>query len=224
MLLSQQFMFFFALTFISFISIQFVYAQTAENEIIKKALETVEKASTEGLSEINESVSNTSKSIAKLKENAVESPDTESTIKKPSEEIAMKIQLEEHNNEMLADDDYYEVSDFAFVASNSSKLCPSGMCEYELEDGVMEPAFTAGERTLTGKFKVDTGESKKIMNMLANWETVEERETPDSETILVIEGNFGVGRNQFSPENKYQINGTLTPDGDVYILEAKGMK
>src|SRR5688500_17871233 len=103
-------MFFFALTFISFISIQFVYAQTAENEIIKKDLETVEKATNEELSEINESVSNTSKSIEKLKENAVESPDTESTIKKPSEEIAMKIQLEEHSNEMLADDDYYEVS------------------------------------------------------------------------------------------------------------------
>ncbi|MGI9012266.1 MAG: hypothetical protein ACR2F1_13920, partial [Nitrososphaeraceae archaeon] len=104
---------------------QFAYAQPVEDEIIANVLETVEKASTEGLSEINESVSNASKSIAKLKEYAVESPDTESTIKKPSEEIAMKIQLEEHSNEMLADDDYYEVSDFAFVASNSSKLCPS---------------------------------------------------------------------------------------------------
>ena len=40
---------------------QFVYAQTAENEIIENALESVEKASTKGLSEIKESVSNASK-------------------------------------------------------------------------------------------------------------------------------------------------------------------
>lgn len=34
---------------------QFVYAQTAENEIIENALESVEKASTKGISEIKES-------------------------------------------------------------------------------------------------------------------------------------------------------------------------
>ena len=52
---------------------QFVYAQTAENEIIENTLETVEKATTQGLSEINESVSNASKSIAISTENAKES-------------------------------------------------------------------------------------------------------------------------------------------------------
>jgi len=40
---------------------QFVYAQTAENEIIENALESVEKATTEGISEIKESMSNASK-------------------------------------------------------------------------------------------------------------------------------------------------------------------
>jgi hypothetical protein len=142
--------------------------------------------------------------------------------KTPSEEIAMKVELEEHENEYL--DDYYQVSDFAFVASNTSKLCPSGNCEYEIEDGEMGSEYTAGERSLDGKFKVDTGESKKVMNMRASWETVEERETPDGETVNVIEGTFGVGRNEFSPEHEYQISGTLTPNGDGYILEAKGYK
>jgi SLAP domain-containing protein len=51
---------------------QFVYAQTAENEIIEKALETVEKATTKGLSEITESVSNASKSITMSADNAQE--------------------------------------------------------------------------------------------------------------------------------------------------------
>ena len=151
-----------------------------------------------------------------------QSSNTQNPVKKPSEEIAMKVQLEEHENEYL--DDYYQVSDFAFVASNTSKLCPSGNCAYELEDGEMASEYTAGERDLTGKFKVDTGESKKIMNMRISWETVEERESTDGETVRVIEGELGIGRNQYSPENKYQINGTLTTEGDEYLLEVKGMK
>jgi hypothetical protein len=148
----------------------------------------------------------------------------ESSAITPAEEIAMKIQLEEHSNEILANNGWYEVSDFAFIASNASKLCPSGTCGYELDDGEMTEGASAGDRSLTGKFKVDTGESKKVMNMRATWETVEERETPEGDTINVIEGDFGVGRNEFSPEHKYQITGTLTPDGDGYILEAKGKK
>ena len=51
---------------------QFVYAQAVENEIIEKALETVEKATKEGLSEITESVSNASESITTSTENAKE--------------------------------------------------------------------------------------------------------------------------------------------------------
>jgi hypothetical protein len=151
-----------------------------------------------------------------------QSSNTQNSVKKPSEEIAMKVLLEEHDNEYM--NDWYQVDDFAFVASNNSKLCPTGNCEYELEDGEMQSEFTAGERALTGKFKVDTGESKKIMNMRADWETVEERESADGETVRVIEGELGIGRNQYSPENKYQINGTLTTDGDEYLLEVKGIK
>ncbi|MGI9012476.1 MAG: hypothetical protein ACR2F1_15000, partial [Nitrososphaeraceae archaeon] len=52
--------------------------------------------------------------------------------------------------------------------------------------------------------------------------TVEERESADGETVQVIEGDLGIGRDEFSPENKYQINGTLTTDGDDYLLAIKG--
>lgn len=149
---------------------------------------------------------------------------SQNTVKEPSEEIAMKVQLEEHSNEFLAFNGYYEVSDFAFVASNSSKLCSVGTCEYELEDGQMPQEFTSGERSLDGKFKVGTGESKKVMNMRANWETIEERQTADGETIFVIEGDLGIGRDEFRPEHKYQINGTLTPDDNEYVLEVTGRK
>jgi hypothetical protein len=73
MISTKQFTFVFISTFIIFISMQLVYAQTAENEIIENTLETVEKATTEGLSEINESMSNASNSIAISTENAKDS-------------------------------------------------------------------------------------------------------------------------------------------------------
>jgi hypothetical protein len=148
-------------------------------------------------------------------------PNNESSVKKPSEEIAMKVQLEEHENEFM--DDWYQVSNFAFVASNNSKLCPSGNCEYELDNGEMEPAYVPGERTLTGKFKIDTGVSKKLMDFRSSWEAVEELER-NGESIQVVEGTLGVGKDAFAPEHEYKINGTLSTDGDDYLLEIKGMK
>jgi len=33
-----------------------------------------------------------------------------------------------------------------------------------------------------------------------------------------------LGTSQFNPENKYQINGTLTKQGENYLLEVKGIK
>ena len=52
-------------------------------------------------------------------------------------ELVMQIQLEPHENDYL--DDYYQISDFAFMLSNSSQLCPSGNCIYELEGGTNKP-------------------------------------------------------------------------------------
>ncbi len=70
--------------FLAFITLvisfsNFAYAQTIENEIIENTLETVEKATTQGLSEITESVSNASKSIATSTENAKESSNNNSS-------------------------------------------------------------------------------------------------------------------------------------------------
>ena len=67
-------------------------------------------------------------------------------------------------------------------------------------------------------------ESTKIMDLSANWETVDEREIPGGEIVEVIDGDLGIGRDKFNPENKYQIAGMLTPNRDGYVLEAKEMK
>ena len=136
-------------------------------------------------------------------------------------ELAVKVQLVPHENEFL--DDYYQVSDFAFVLSNSSQLCPTGTCEYELEDGTMQAERVPGERSLSGRITIDTGESKKMMELRASWNTIEELEK-NGKNVKVIKGVLDLGISQFSPENKYQINGTLTTDSDGYLLEVKGIK
>ena len=136
-------------------------------------------------------------------------------------ELAMKIQLVPHENEYL--DDYYQVSDFAFVLSNSSQLCPTGNCKYELEGGTMQAERIQGERSLAGRITIDIGDSIKAMELRASWKTIEELEK-NNENVKVIEGVLDLGRSQFSPENKYQINGTFTKHGENYLLEVKGIK
>ena len=136
-------------------------------------------------------------------------------------ELVMKIHLEPHENEYL--DDYYQVSDFVFMLSNSSQLCPSGNCEYELEGGTMQAERIPGERSLAGRITIDTEGFKKAMELRAFWKTIEELEK-NGENVKVIKGILDLGTSQFNPENKYQINGTLTKYGENYLLEVKGIK
>ncbi len=136
-------------------------------------------------------------------------------------ELTAKIQLVPHENEYL--DDYYQVSNFAFVLSNSSQLCSSGNCEYELEGGTMQAERISGERSLTGRITIDTGDSKNMIELHASWKTVEETEK-NGENVKVIKGVLDLGTSQFNPENKYQINGTLTKQGENYLLVVKGIK
>ena len=157
-------------------------------------------------------------------------PDFESNSNKDKSEIILnntqpeltaKIQLVPHENEYL--DDYYQVSNFAFVLSNSSQLCPSGNCKYELEGGTMQAERISGERSLAGRITIDTGDSKNMIELHASWKTVEETEK-NGENVKVIKGVLDLGISQFNPENKYQINGTLTKQGENYLLEVKGIK
>jgi hypothetical protein len=147
--------------------------------------------------------------------------ETESEPPRPPD-FAMKVQLEPHENEFLEDDGYYQVSDFALAISNSSELCPTGSCEFDLEGGEMSGEFTPGERNLMGKLNVDTGDTTRILDMVAIWHTIEERQQ-NGETVQVIEGTLDASTDPVNPEYQSEINGTLTPDGNDLILEAHGV-
>jgi hypothetical protein len=119
-------------------------------------------------------------------------------------------------------EDYYDVSNFALNTMETTELCPTANCDFELEGGQMFGAFTPGERMLSGKLSVDAGESRRIMNLLASWQTVEERESEDGETVQYIEGTLGIGREEFNPDFEYRINGTITSEGDNYLVVLHG--
>lgn len=136
-------------------------------------------------------------------------------------ELTAKIQLVPHENEYL--DDYYQVANFGFVLSNVSQLCPSGNCKYELEGGTMQAERISGERSLTGRITIQAGESKNMIELHASWKTVKELEQ-NGENVKVIKGILDLGTSQFNPENKYQINGTLSKHGENYLLDIKGIK
>jgi hypothetical protein len=122
-------------------------------------------------------------------------------------DYAMKVQLEPHENEFLRDDGYYQVSDFAIAISNSSELCPTGNCEFDLDGGEMTNEISPGERQLTGKLRVNTGDSTKIMDLFATWQTIEERQQ-GGKGIQVVEGTLDAGNDPMNPDYQCQINGT----------------
>jgi hypothetical protein len=135
-----------------------------------------------------------------------------------SDRIAAQIELEPEG--VL--EDYYTVSNFAINTMEASELCPTGNCDIDLEDGQMNPAFTYGERLLFGKLRIDTGESSRILDLSTSWETVEEREGANGETVQYIEGTLAIGQDVTSSEFEYRINGTMTQDGDNYLVVLHG--
>jgi hypothetical protein len=80
-----------------------------------------------------------------------------------TDRFATKIEFEPHPDF----EDYYSVSNFAFTVMNGSELCPAGNCEFELEGGEIAEEYIPGERILTGKLRIETGDSSKIMDVFA---------------------------------------------------------
>ncbi len=117
---------------------QFVYAQTVENKIIENALESVEKASAKGISEIKESVSNASKT-------------TDST--NTSDKFILQNQSEYKIYESNAIGVKFKMpSTWRILESNSTKGCFEGepdpifiitfSCDIRLDNKVLSQDFT----------------------------------------------------------------------------------
>ncbi len=84
------------------------------------------------------------------------------------------------------------------MLSNSSQLCPSGNLSMNLKVELCKPKEFQVKESLAGRITIDTGDSKKAMEFLASWKTVEELEKNDA-NIKVIKGILDLGTSQFSP-------------------------
>ena len=124
-------------------------------------------------------------------------------------------------NQVMRETGWFQVLDWQLATSNPSSLCLYQNCVFQLEGGIMGTEFTPGERMLTGKLKTSTGDTTKIRDLSVSWSTVEER-IEGGQMVQVIEGTLTLGTDRFGPENRYQINGTLTPYGQDLILAIQG--
>jgi hypothetical protein len=135
------------------------------------------------------------------------------------DQFSMMLQLRPHENQYLPD--YYQVLYFQFAISNPNELCPIQNCVFQLEGGVMGSESTPGERSLRGKLMINTGDTTRIRDLSAYWAAVEER-AEGGQRVQVIEGTLTLGTDRLGTENRYQINGTLTPYGQDLMLAIQG--
>jgi hypothetical protein len=62
-----------------------------------------------------------------------------------TDSIIMRISLRSHENEFLAKDGWYRISTWYMNASKSSTVCPSGNCQYSIENAEFYPnTYTSG--------------------------------------------------------------------------------
>ena len=147
-------------------------------------------------------------------------PETTGGLSLRESNILMLIQLKPHENEFLADDGYYQVSSFQINVNNSQELCPTGNCEYNIEDGEFRPNSYSGGYILEGKLKstVTEGDTKnsKFFLIQADLDKVGSEETPSKLTEL-LEGEIGFGGTTFDPDFEYEVvNGTFA-DGELLL-------
>jgi hypothetical protein len=132
----------------------------------------------------------------------------------------MSIRLQPHENDFLAEDGYYQVSSFQLSVNNSQDLCPTGNCEYTIEEGEFRPNSFTGGYTLEARLKatVTEGDTKNSKFFLLNGdlEKVGLEETTSKLTEF-LEGTLGLGGTAFDPDIEYNVaNGTFS-EGELVL-------
>ena len=140
--------------------------------------------------------------------------------------VLLRVKLQPHENEFLADDGWYKINSFQFATNNTEEFCPSNNCEYDIEDGEFRTNSFTGGYVLEGKLKstVSEGDTKKskFYNIYGDLVKAGSEETP-SGIIEILEGDIGFGEITFDPEFQYEIvNGTLEANEQSPTLFLRG--
>jgi hypothetical protein len=132
------------------------------------------------------------------------------------EKMRLIAQLKPEENEFLANDGYYQVQKFGFVASNGSEICPLNNCIYSVENTQIRPNSPNVGYVFEGRLTVTTVEDgmKKseyyYFNVGFDKTSEEER---NGTNIQFLEATFGLGKFSLIPGIDYNItNATLLLD------------
>ena len=140
--------------------------------------------------------------------------------------VSLRVNLQPHENEFLADDGWYKIDSFQFATDSTEEFCPSNNCEYDIEDGEFRPNDISGGYVFDGKLKVSTTEGDTIKSKFyllnADLEKAGSEETSSGLTEI-LEGDIGFGGTTFEPEFQYRVvNGTLEVDEQSPTLSLRG--
>jgi hypothetical protein len=69
---------------------------------------------------------------------------TISAQQKLTDSIRMTVNLQTHENEILSNQGYFQVNTLDMNATKGSKLCPSGDCQYSIENADFSPNTISG--------------------------------------------------------------------------------
>jgi hypothetical protein len=148
---------------------------------------------------------------------------------KPTDSLTMTVNLQTHENEFLANQGYFQVNTLDMNASKGSKLCPSGDCQYSIENADFSPNTITGGYVFQGLLKVSTTAADGTINskfypMRAELDKTASQEK-EGQTTEILDGSIKFGKNVFSPEFEYKVaNGTLLVDPSAPVLSLHCVK
>ena len=134
----------------------------------------------------------------------------------------MEIHFKPDENEFLAKDGYYQIYASGVNSTIGGTLCPSGSCQYNIENGHFRPNTASGGYIFEGILKVgvvtnDTVNSKFYPFRVDLDKTASQEK--QGRTTEVLTGSIGFGRNTFSPDF-----GKVAVDPISPVLTLKGAK
>jgi len=142
------------------------------------------------------------------------------------EQIVLKAQFKPDENQFLAEDGYYQVQNFNFVASNDSQICPSNNCKYGVGNTQFRPNSISGGYVFEGRLSVtaiEVGvEKPEFYYFNVAFDKASEMDK-NGTTVQILKTPSELGSFSFIPGIDYNIiNATLLIDKENPILKIYG--
>lgn len=129
------------------------------------------------------------------------SVNTQATLaqQKSTDSLTMTVNLQTHENEFLANQGYFQVNTLDVNASKGGKICPSGDCQYSIENSQFSPNTLTGGYVFKGLLKVsvtaaDGTVNSKFYPMRADLDKTASQEK-EGQTSEILDGSIKFGKN-----------------------------